>query len=393
MQLQQYQSQQLTYLLESKFKQSVSGVLALETTVNSWQTQRKGVLIINNGEIVYGDSAIPDNKQFAKNIGDRLQPNLINAALAVAYDKLANPKSVRELIEKLVKIRVFKWEDIEAYVRDRVVSILEKFDNYPGQAKWHDSHDFDLSFGEDSHGLNWTQLKQDLNHRQQQWSSLAPAIPSMDAVPYISESSLAQVTDPRVREHLKTYVDEHRTLVDIAIAMGKDPLKVANSYVAWVNSGWVSFNKHNFIRPQATVTQEISNKNTSTAVADTPSNLPLVLSVDDSPIVQISIKRALSGHYEVLFASQASEALSILNHKSIELLLLDLTMPDIDGLDFCKTLRKIPKFRDLPVIMVTARDGLVDRMKGQIAGTTKYITKPFKPEELLEIVNKYIKSG
>jgi CheY-like chemotaxis protein len=393
MQLQQYQSQQLTYLLESQFKQNISGVLTVETTVNSWQNQRKGVLVIHNGELVYGDSAIPDNKQFAKNLGDRLQPNLINAALAVAYDKLANPRSVRELIEKLVRIRVFKWEDIEAYVRDRVVSILEKFDNYPGQAKWYDSHDFDLSFGEDGHGLNWTQLRQDLNNRQQQWSSLAPTIPSMDAVPYINESSLAKVTDPRVREHLKTYVDERRSLVDIAIAMDKDPLKVATSYVNWVNSGWVSFNKNDLIRPQPNVAREISNKNTSTAVADLPSNLPLVLSVDDSPIVQISIKRALSGHYEVLFASQASEARSILDLKPIELLLLDLTMPDMDGLDFCKTLRRTPKFRDLPVIMVTARDGLIDKMKGQIAGTTRYITKPFKPEELLEIVNKYVKSG
>jgi twitching motility two-component system response regulator PilG len=68
-------------------------------------------------------------------------------------------------------------------------------------------------------------------------------------------------------------------------------------------------------------------------------------------------------------------------------------MPDIDGLDFCKTIRKIPKFKDLPVIMVTARDGFVDKLKGQIAGTNKYITKPFQPEELLEIVNKYITVG
>ena len=383
MQLMQYQAQQLKKLLESQLKHNINGVLALETKVNFWQKQRTGMLVVHNGALVYGDSIVPNNQQFAKTVGDKLQPNFINAALAVASKKLTNPQSVRELIEILVKIRVFQWENIETHIHNQVVSILEKFDAYPGQAKWNDSSDFDLCFGEDRHGLNWTKLKQDLHHRQQQWASLMPTIPSMDAVPYISESSLSRVSDPRARLHLKTYVDGRRTLVDIATTMGKDPLKVANSYLNWVNSGAVSFD----------YSPEANNQSGATATARETSvaNLPIVLSVDDSPIVQISIKRALSGHYNIMLASQAAEALKILNQYSVELLLLDLTMPDVDGLDFCKMIRKIPKFHDLPIIMVTARDGLINKMKGQIAGTNRYITKPFKPEELLEIVNKYIK--
>ncbi len=381
MQLMQYQAQQLKKLLESQLKHNINGVLALETKVNFWQKQRTGMLVVHNGALVYGDSIVPNNQQFAKTVGDKLQPNFINAALAVASKKLTNPQSVRELIEILVKIRVFQWENIETHIHNQVVSILEKFDAYPGQAKWNDSSDFDLCFGEDRHGLNWTKLKQDLNYRQQQWASLMPTIPSMDAVPYISESSLSRVSDPRARLHLKTYVDGRRTLVDIATAMGKDPLKVANSYLNWVNSGAVSFD----YSPEADNQSGVIASETSSA------NLPIVLSVDDSPIVQISIKRALSDHYNVMLASQAAEALKILNKYSVELVLLDLTMPDVDGLDFCKMIRKIPKFHDLPIIMVTARDGLINKMKGQIAGTNRYITKPFKPEELLEIVNKYIK--
>ena len=66
-------------------------------------------------------------------------------------------------------------------------------------------------------------------------------------------------------------------------------------------------------------------------------------------------------------------------------------MPDVDGLEFCKTIRAIPKFQDLPIVMVTARDGLVNKMRGRIAGTDKYITKPFEPEELRQVVSQYIK--
>ena len=381
MQLKQYQSQQLKNLLESQLKQNISGVLALETKVDSWQKQRIGKLVIHNGALVYGDSTVPNNQEFAKSLGDKLQPNFINAALSIASEKLTNPQSVRELIEILVKLRVFKWEDIETYIHNQVISILEKFDAYPGEAKWDDSTDFDLCFGEDCHGLNWVKLTQDLNHRQQKWASLAPTIPSMDAVPYISESSLSKkVSDPRVRKHLKTYVDGHRTLVDIATVIGKDPLKVANSYLNWVNSGIVNFDK----------SPEVNNQAATIASETLAANLPTVLSLDDSQIVQISIKRALSGHYNVILASKSAEALMSLNRNSVDLLLLDLTMPEVDGLEFCRMIRRMPKFRDLPIIMVTARDGLIDKMKGQIAGTNKYITKPFQPEELLEIVNKYI---
>ena len=381
MQLKQYQAQQLKIFLESQLKQNISGVLTLETTVSSWQKQCGVILVIYNGALVYADSVIPNNQQLAKSLGDKLQPNFINAALALATEKLTNPQSVRELIERLVKMRIFQWDNVEKHIHKQVVLILERFDAYPGQARWENSSNFDLCFGEDRHGLNWTKLKQDLNHRQQSWASLAPTIPSMDAVPCISDSSLLKVSDPRVREHLKRYVDGHRTLVEIADVMGKDPLKVANSYSNWVKSGAVNFDDP----PKA------NNQNIAIASETSEGYLPTILSVDDSQIVQISIKRILTGRYNLLFASQAVDALKILNRNSVDLVLLDLTMPDVDGLDFCKIIRKIPQFQNLPIIMVTARDGFFDKIKGQMAGSNGYITKPFKPEELLEMINKYLK--
>jgi twitching motility two-component system response regulator PilG len=120
-------------------------------------------------------------------------------------------------------------------------------------------------------------------------------------------------------------------------------------------------------------------------------NRAIILSVDDSPVVQTTIKRALADRYHVLLASNAIDALSIMNQKEIALLLLDVTMPGVDGLEMCRTVRSIPKFRDLPIVMLTARDGFVDKIKGQIAGSTHYLTKPFHNEKLIEIVEKYVK--
>ncbi|MGF1540714.1 MAG: PleD family two-component system response regulator [Pleurocapsa sp.] len=394
MQSQLYQAQDLIALLEAQIKQNFSGVVSLKTQVDSWQNQRTSILILNHGAIVYGGVKVPTNQELAKSLGKKFKPDLINAALEVALTKLVNPDSVGELMEKLIKIKVFTWANIEQFIERQVVAILEKFSLHPGIAEWQNNTEFDLNFGKNYHGLDWSKIQQQLSQRQEKWVELAPTIPALDAIPLITPDTLKQVKDLRVKEHLLKFIDGRRALVDIAEAMDKDPLTVAKSYYPWVMSGWVSFE---YDRETQNNTQSVVTPLNSTAAINSspPStqSLPIILSVDDSPIVQTSIKRALSDRYQVLLAGKATEALSILNQKPVKLLLLDLTMPDIDGLEFCKTIRQIPQFRNLPIVMVTARDGLINKMKGHIAGTSKYLTKPFQAEELQAIVAEFVSPG
>ena len=132
--------------------------------------------------------------------------------------------------------------------------------------------------------------------------------------------------------------------------------------------------------------------NRESSVAATKTKLPLILSVDDSQIVQITIKRMLSDRYEVMLCSNAIAALNILNTNQVDLLLLDVTMPDIDGLEFCETIREMPQFKKLPIIMVTAKDSIIDKFRGFVAGSNQYLYKPIEPEKLLEMISLYIKS-
>lgn len=115
-----------------------------------------------------------------------------------------------------------------------------------------------------------------------------------------------------------------------------------------------------------------------------------ILAVDDSAVLQTVIKRALASHYQVLVAGNAVDAVNLLYHNQIALLLLDLSMPDVDGLELCHALRSMTQFRNLPIIMLTARDGSADKTKGEIAGSTEYLTKPFRSEELRQVVGKYV---
>ncbi|MDJ0592214.1 MAG: response regulator [Pleurocapsa sp. MO_226.B13] len=409
---QKYESGQLNSILNSLFKKGANGVLCLETQVASWVQQRSCLLILRNGALTYGEknvSTIPTNRDLCQMLGDKLKPNLINAALSVALEKITNPSSTRELTELLIRMRVFSWQEIEALIATQVVLILERFLSHPGIAHWQISDEFDLSYGEDKHGLDRSQIEEQLKLRQQKWQQYAPTIPSMDAIPYVTPEQLQQIGDRNVKQHLAGSVDGKHTLIDIADKMGKDPLKVAKSYVNWANNGWVSIgttprNDRAVSNAKAKIQliQDAikSNDNApksasiNNSVNQTPDNqnLPIVLSVDDSPIIQTTIKRALKEQYNVLLADKAADALKILHQHPVRLMLLDLTMPDVDGLEFCKIVRQIDKFRDLPIVMVTARDGLVNKMKGHIAGTSKYLTKPFKPEELRAVVAEYLKS-
>jgi CheY-like chemotaxis protein len=124
---------------------------------------------------------------------------------------------------------------------------------------------------------------------------------------------------------------------------------------------------------------------------DSPSfDAPTVLTVDDSVVMQELIKRLLTPGYRVLTASSAVDALALMNREAIAALLLDVSMPEIDGLEFCRTVRKIPQFQQLPIIMVTARDRAFDKVQGRLAGATEYLVKPFDEAQLRAMIEKFV---
>ena len=400
-----YQSNQLISILDSSIENNTTGVLNIKTNVPFWQKQRSCILILREGKLIYGGTNVPSNLELCRWLGETLKPNLIEAALSVAKEKIANPNSIVELLELLIKMRVFTWQEAETVIQTKVVLILEKIVRYPGKIQWDEAdklENFDLSYGADRHGLNWADVCQELKQRRQKWLRFATKIPNMDAIPLVTPEQFKQIDSPQVKKHFKNSVNGSNTLVDIADSMGKDPLSVAKSYFIWANKDWVSFltipPDSSTDRVQAiasttnssTQTKEKTVKSVSTSSPVNSSNLPTVLSVDDSPIVQLTIKRALNEQYKVLLADKATKALEILEKYSVDLMLLDLTMPDMDGLEFCRIVRHIPEFRELPIVMVTARDGLVNKMKGRIAGSSKYLTKPFSPDELRETVHQLI---
>ena len=118
--------------------------------------------------------------------------------------------------------------------------------------------------------------------------------------------------------------------------------------------------------------------------------MPTVLLVEDDTGIAVPLSRALQreGH-EVLVVGDGYSALSCAGHQRVDLLVLDLGLPGMDGLDVCRRLRKARP--DLPVLMLTARTDEVDFVVGLDAGADDYVAKPFRLAELLARVRALLR--
>lgn len=117
-----------------------------------------------------------------------------------------------------------------------------------------------------------------------------------------------------------------------------------------------------------------------------------ILVVDDSPTVRklIAGKLEKCGH-DVFCSNDGVEAMERLQDLVPDLILLDITMPRMDGYQVCKLIRSNDATKDVPVVMISGKDGFFDKVRGRMAGTSGYITKPFGPETLMKAVEAYLK--
>src|SRR5690348_10888277 len=119
-------------------------------------------------------------------------------------------------------------------------------------------------------------------------------------------------------------------------------------------------------------------------------NIPLpklvkVLIVEDEPAQLQVTRQSLESHgtFQPSFANSGQALFQRLNEDIPDLILLDLGLPDADGLDICRRLKDEERFRWIPVIMLTGRSNIVDKITGLEVGADDYLTKPFDPGELV----------
>ena len=116
------------------------------------------------------------------------------------------------------------------------------------------------------------------------------------------------------------------------------------------------------------------------------------LVVDDSASIRQLITFAVQdAGYDVLLAENGKDALAKLSGTKVDMVITDLNMPDMDGIELITQLRGMPDYKFVPIVMLTSEAQEGKKKEGKAAGASGWIVKPFSPEQLLNVVRKFIK--
>jgi twitching motility two-component system response regulator PilG len=118
-----------------------------------------------------------------------------------------------------------------------------------------------------------------------------------------------------------------------------------------------------------------------------------VLVIDDSNTIRRSAELFLhQGGHEVLLADDGFDALAKVHDHAPDLIFCDILMPRLDGYQTCAIIKSHPRHADVPVVMLSSKDGLFDRARGRMVGSAEYLTKPFTKDQLLRAVDQFART-
>jgi twitching motility two-component system response regulator PilG len=118
---------------------------------------------------------------------------------------------------------------------------------------------------------------------------------------------------------------------------------------------------------------------------------PVVVVIDDSPtirkIMELTLQRM---DLRVVSAASGVAGLAAVAEHNPVLIFLDIVLPNVNGYQLCQVIKRNPRYQHIPVIMLSGKDGLFDKVRGRLAGANDYITKPFEPGAVLAAVRKHV---
>jgi twitching motility two-component system response regulator PilG len=220
----------------------------------------------------------------------------------------------------------------------------------------------------------------------QEWKLFYPHIESPDQLPMLADivrlrSSLPAATANK----LKQWADGKTSLRQLARYLNRDMLTVAKAIYPYIQQGWVQL-----------VYMDTSITKRSRAEVAEPSidtNKVKIMCIDDAMSICKSVETILKSQaFSVYTFTNPLEALSRAFALKPNLILCDITMPELDGYEICAMLRHTTMFRFLPIIMLTGQDGFINRIRARMVGATDYLTKPFNDGELVMLVKKYLQN-
>ncbi|MGF1496869.1 MAG: response regulator [Elainellaceae cyanobacterium] len=219
----------------------------------------------------------------------------------------------------------------------------------------------------------------------QAWKQLHPHIQSPNQCPIIVDAlSLRETLTQNAIDTLSCWADGKTSIRQISRYLSRDIVTVAKAVYPYIQQGTVHL-------PPITDLSLGSYAGFSLPAVD---RVPRIVCIDDGLTLRHMVEEILHQHgYEVTAIGNPVKALGLVFQLRPDLILCDIAMPNLDGYEICAMLRKSTAFRQIPIVMLTGKDGFIDRVRARMVGATNYLTKPFGKHELLMLVEKYVGVG
>lgn len=220
----------------------------------------------------------------------------------------------------------------------------------------------------------------------QQWKQFHPLIQLPSQCPAITdEHKLKASLEDGAFKSIYRWVDGKTSLRQLSRYFNRDLLTIAKAIYPYLKRGWLQLLDPSSVSPKLPPRQSPETM--------TPKVLKVVC-IDDDLTIGKSVEFILAPQgYEITVLNNPLESLKQVFLIKPDLILCDIAMPELDGYEICSMLRHSNTFKQTPIIMLTGKEGFIDRIRAKMVGSTDYLTKPFGKNELLMLLEKYIGSG
>jgi len=231
--------------------------------------------------------------------------------------------------------------------------------------------------------VEFSSLVGDIMKQVQAWKQLHPHIQSPEQCPSIDNHlPLRTALKPSTYETLKQWTENYASIRQLARYLNRDVLSVAKALYPYVRQGIVQLSPPKYT---SSITSAPSDKFSNQSP-------PRIVCIDDGVACRQTVEAMLQPHgYSVTTIAHPLDALKAVFQVKPHLILCDIAMPELNGYELCAMLRKATAFRQTPIVMLTGKDGFIDRVKARMVRANDYLTKPFSDQELFTVVERYIR--
>ncbi len=238
--------------------------------------------------------------------------------------------------------------------------------------------------------MSFTSAEMSVKHMQDSWkiwSEAGLANFSPDLAPVLRRpEQLEQMVNPSVYKNFVNLINGKFTLRDLAMKMKQSVLPLTRSLLPYILKGIIELIEVPDLPLGIT---EVNNNSTTTQAKKRIA--PLVACVDDSPQVCKMVEDIVTSNgLRFVKIQDAVQALPTLIQDKPDLIFLDLIMPVASGYEICTQLRRTSTFSNTPIIILTGSDGLLDRVRAKVVGSTDFLTKPVVADKVMSIIRKYL---